>query len=85
MLHKTIKKVAEDIEDLHYNTAISALMILLNGFEDRGTTQDDFEIFLKLLAPFAPHITEEIWREISDAYDLHPSRAVAGIRSEVVD
>jgi leucyl-tRNA synthetase len=63
LLHKTIKKVAEDIEDLHYNTAISALMILLNGFEERGTTKDDFEIFLKLLAPFAPHITEEIWRE----------------------
>ncbi|MGB7957392.1 MAG: class I tRNA ligase family protein [Minisyncoccia bacterium] len=63
LLHKTIKKVSEDIEDLHYNTAISALMILLNGFEERGTAQDDFEIFLKLLAPFAPHITEEIWRE----------------------
>jgi leucyl-tRNA synthetase len=62
LLHKTIKKVAEDIEDLHYNTAISALMILLNGFEEHGTTQDDFEVFLKLLAPFAPHITEEIWR-----------------------
>jgi leucyl-tRNA synthetase len=63
LLHKTIKKVAEDIENLHYNTAISALMILLNGFEERGAKKDDFEIFLKLLAPFAPHITEEIWRE----------------------
>lgn len=63
LLHKTIKKVAEDIEDLHYNTAISALMILLSGFEERETTQNDFETFLQLLAPFAPHITEEIWRE----------------------
>ena len=63
LLHKTIKKVTEDIEDLHYNTAISALMILLNGFEEHGTIRGDFEIFLKLLAPFAPHITEEIWRE----------------------
>jgi leucyl-tRNA synthetase len=66
LLHKTIKKVTEDIEDLHYNTAISALMILLNGFEEHGATKDDFEIFLKLLAPFAPHITEEIWRETFD-------------------
>ena len=63
LLHKTIKKVTEDIEDLHYNTAISALMILLNGFEESGASKKDFEIFLKLLAPFAPHITEEIWRE----------------------
>ena len=63
ILHKTIKKVTEDIEQLHYNTAISALMILLRSFEDEGSSQESFEIFLKLLAPFAPHITEEIWRE----------------------
>ena len=63
LLHKTIKKVAEDIENLHYNTAISALMILLHGFEEQGATKEDFETFLKLLAPFAPHITEELWRE----------------------
>jgi leucyl-tRNA synthetase len=63
LLHKTIKKVTEDIEDLHYNTAISALMILLNGFEENGAARGDFEIFVKLLAPFAPHMTEEIWRE----------------------
>ena len=63
LLHKTIKKVTEDIENLHYNTAISALMILLNGFEEQGTTREDFKMFLKLLAPFAPHLTEEIWRE----------------------
>ncbi len=62
LLHKTIKKVTEDIEDLHYNTAISALMILLNGFEENGAAKEDFEIFSKLLAPFAPHMAEEIWR-----------------------
>jgi leucyl-tRNA synthetase len=63
LLHKTIKKVTEDIENLHYNTAISALMILLNAFEARGPAKEDFEIFLKLLAPFAPHLAEEVWRE----------------------
>jgi leucyl-tRNA synthetase len=63
-LHKTIKKVTEDIENLQYNTAISALMILLNAYEASpdAVSADDIKIFLKLLAPFAPHIAEEIWQ-----------------------
>jgi len=63
LLHQTIKKVTEDIENLHYNTAISALMILLNNFEKDSSMifKNDFTIFLKLLAPFAPYITEELW------------------------
>jgi leucyl-tRNA synthetase len=70
LIHKTIKKVTEDIENLHYNTSVSALMILLRAFEDNEPKAEsrkpkaDFETFLKLLAPFAPHITEEIWREM---------------------
>jgi leucyl-tRNA synthetase len=64
-IHKTIKKVTEDIEGLHYNTAISALMILLNAFEKEkeNVSTEDVEVFLKLLAPFAPFLTEECWRE----------------------
>ncbi len=63
-LAKTIKKVTEDIERLSYNTAISKLMTLLYYFEaDNRTNRGDAEDFLKLLAPFAPHITEEIWHE----------------------
>ena len=63
-LHATIKKVTEDISELRYNTAISALMILLNEFEAdaKNVTKDDFKNFLKLIAPFAPHISEELWR-----------------------
>ncbi|MDP3710777.1 MAG: class I tRNA ligase family protein [bacterium] len=61
LIHKTIKKVTNDIENLQYNTAISALMILLNKFEEETVAKEDWEVFLKLLAPFAPHITEEIW------------------------
>ena len=65
IIHKTIKKVTEDIEELKYNTAISALMVLLNAFETHQGEVDrnDIEIFLKLLAPFAPFLTEELWRE----------------------
>lgn len=63
-LHKTIKKITEDIEKLHYNTAISELMILAREIDTLGASPKQFEIFLKLLASFAPHITEEIWRKI---------------------
>jgi leucyl-tRNA synthetase len=63
LLHRTIKKVGEDIASLHYNTAISSLMICLRGMEEGGANKEQFETFLKLLAPFAPFMTEEIWRE----------------------
>ncbi|MBI5306246.1 leucine--tRNA ligase [Candidatus Wolfebacteria bacterium] len=66
-LHQTIKKVTEDIENLHFNTAISALMILLNEMEQQKNNESrimNYETFLKLLSPFAPHLSEEIWRVI---------------------
>lgn len=64
-VHKTIKKVSEDIEKTKFNTAIAALMTLINDFKDAGTiTRDDLVVFIKLLHPFAPHLTEEIWSEI---------------------
>jgi len=61
-INKSVKKISEDIEKLRYNTAISELMILIREMEETEIGQGQFEIFLKLLAPFAPHITEEIWR-----------------------
>jgi len=65
LLHKTIKKVAEDIEAPRFNTAISAMMILVNGFmKEEEISQNDFEIFLKILSPFAPHIAEELWAQL---------------------
>ena len=63
-IHQTIKKVSADIENLRYNTAISELMILLREMESQGKSKKQFEIFIKLLAPFAPHLTEEIWRNV---------------------
>ncbi len=60
-IHKTIKKVTEDIENLDYNTAVSALMILLNEYEKQESiSREDYKILLQLLNPFAPHMTEEL-------------------------
>jgi len=71
-LHRAIKKVSEDIEDFRYNTAISALMILLNSLESAGATKSDKEILVKLIAPFAPHIAEELWTYLnSRAKSVH--------------
>ncbi len=61
IIHKTIKKVTLDIDSLDYNTAVSALMILLNETDKVATiTKDDYRAIVALLNPFAPHITEEI-------------------------
>lgn len=61
-IHKTIKKVTHDIESLDYNTAVSALMILLNEMDKASSiTKSDYRTLLQLLNPFAPHITEELW------------------------
>jgi leucyl-tRNA synthetase len=62
LLHKSIKKVSEDIENFSFNTSISTMMILLNEMEkNTAIPKEDFELFLKILSPFAPHISEEIW------------------------
>jgi len=61
-IHKTIKKVSEDFESLKYNTAIAAMMSLVNEFYAAGkVTKGDFKVLLILLNPVAPHITEELW------------------------
>ncbi len=63
LIHKTIKKVSEDIESMSFNTGISSLMILLNSMEKKEQlAQSYYKHFLKLLAPFAPHVTEELWQ-----------------------
>ncbi|MBP7060558.1 MAG: class I tRNA ligase family protein [Candidatus Moranbacteria bacterium] len=62
LVHRTIKKVTEDLEDLKFNTAISSLMILVNELEKEVNIQHStFKILLTLLSPFAPHISEELW------------------------
>ena len=61
-MHQTIKKVSNDFENLKYNTAIAALMALLNDFAKDGINHAEYKTFLTLLNPVAPHITEEIWQ-----------------------
>ena len=61
IIHKTIKKVTEDIDSLKMNTAIAALMTMVNEFYANGLTKGDLEQLMLLLSPFAPHITEEMW------------------------
>ncbi len=63
--HKTIKKVSEDIEALKFNTAIAALMALINDIYAQGSvTKGEFRTFITLLNPFAPHITEEMYNNV---------------------
>ena len=63
-MHKTIKKVTEDIEAMKYNTALSQMMICANEFSITDLIPKDlFEMFLKVLSPFAPHLTEELWEK----------------------
>lgn len=66
-LHKTIKKVGEDISEMKYNTAISEMMILVNVIEkEKGISKSDFESFLKILSTFAPHLTQELWSRLGN-------------------
>ncbi|MEI8224140.1 MAG: class I tRNA ligase family protein [bacterium] len=71
-LHKTVKKVSEDIEKFSFNTAISAMMIFMNEFDKQSTIhKDDWKMFLKLLASFAPHMTEELWNTLDEQESIH--------------
>ena len=61
-MHQTIKKVSQDFENLKYNTAIAAMMALINDFYKNDTvTRDEFKTLITLLNPVAPHMTEELW------------------------
>lgn len=80
LLHKTIKKVTEDIEDFHFNTAVSAMMILVNQLNDYFKVHQVLAISLEqakklaqILAPFAPHLAEDIWHRLGEANSIFQS------------
>ena len=67
IIHKTIKKVGDDIETLKMNTAIAALMTMVNEFYANGCTKGDLQYLILMLSPFAPHIAEEMWEQLGFA------------------
>ena len=69
---KQLKKVTEDIENFHFNTAVSALMILANEMEKQDSLEiENYELFIKLLSPFAPYVTEELWQITEHKTSIH--------------
>ena len=74
ILHKTIKKVTEDIEAMRFNTAISSMMILANEMEkSTEVSLAHYKMFLQILAPFAPHMSEELWDMLGEKKSIHLS------------
>lgn len=72
LLHKTIKKVTEDTEAMKFNTSISSMMIFSNELErTQGVSKSTLATFLRLLAPFAPHMTEELWYHLGHQNSIH--------------
>jgi leucyl-tRNA synthetase len=70
-LHKTIKKVGHDIEEFKFNTAIAQMMTFLNTASQHGITHDEYKAFVQVLAPFAPHITDELWEILGESTSVH--------------
>jgi leucyl-tRNA synthetase len=74
LLHKTIKKVTEDIIGFNFNTAISSMMIFMNELEKSDQISiADFKLFLQILAPFAPHVVEDLWKNFGEKKSIHIS------------
>jgi len=70
--HQTIQKVEEDIESMKMNTSVSALMIFTNELQKgEHISKEDYETLLKLLAPFAPHLSEELWEHLGNTTSIH--------------
>jgi leucyl-tRNA synthetase len=91
LLHKTIQKVTEDTEGLRFNTAISALMIFKNHLRDEVQVRPRkvLEPFVLLLAPYAPHVAEELWQVLghksSLAYEPWPAHDAALVRDDEIE
>ncbi|WP_442854753.1 class I tRNA ligase family protein [Fischerella sp. PCC 9605] len=71
-LHQTIHKISSDIQSLKYNTAIAALMSYFNMLQSNSSIAEvELKSYLLMLAPFAPHVTEEIWQQLGESGSIH--------------
>lgn len=70
-LHKTILKVSKDVPEFKFNTSISAMMVFVNLVEKNCITEESYELFLRTLAPFAAHLTEELWEQRGKSDSIH--------------
>jgi len=80
LLHKTIKKITTDIENFNFNTSVSALMILVNGLSDYKNSnlawpfrKEEMNKLIQILAPFAPHLAEELWEKMGNKFSIFQS------------
>src|SRR5215469_2798056 len=75
IMHETIKGITEDMENLRFNTSIAKLMTYYNFLvKQSGLNREEVEVYLKLLAPFAPHMTEELWEMMGNPISIHTSQ-----------
>ncbi len=82
ILNKAGKEIGDDIKNLKFNTGVSGLMKVLNAIEDKWLTKKQYGTFLKLLAPFAPHISEELWSRLSSRKSATRQSRIRDSRSE---
>lgn len=71
MMHKAIKKVSSDVEEMKFNTAVATFMTMVNEFyKEKQINRAEYKVFLQLLNPFAPHMTEELFKELGEEKDI---------------
>ena len=86
LIHKTIKKVGEDVEKMSYNTAISAMMVLVNKVQEvKAVGKKDFESLLIILSPFAPHMCEELWSRLGHTESIFKEKWPEYDPAKVID
>jgi leucyl-tRNA synthetase len=86
LVNKTIKKITDDIENFRFNTSVSSMMILVNKMEEANSfSKENYVDFLKILSPFAPHMTEELWHELGEKESVHLSEWPKADESKLKD
>lgn len=86
LVHKTIKGIEEDIEEYKFNTAISKMMVLVNHWDKQESiSKSEYALLLQLLAPFAPHMTDELWSDLGNSESIHTTNWPMFDATKVVD